>query len=179
MRWSAAQALSWIICGEAKEIGQWMTEMGPKIKAAQEALAKAIGSEQVHAWGRPRPHEELGPVAAGQFRITNLPVVVNPYGEMVSRQVFSSYNGPKWGAIEFNADQVKRAWPRPPCEAAIYWMVKEAERLKMQGGIGKRDDMVQRCMNGTHCTRDEARTAYGALPDDMKYRRGRPSGASA
>jgi hypothetical protein len=178
MRWSAAQAHSWIICGEPRGIRQWTSDMGPKIKSTQEALANAISDGRVKAWGRPQPHAELEPVPPGQFHIAGLPVVVTPHGEMLSQQASKPYNGPAWGDIEFSADEVKRAWPRPPSEAANDWMVKEAERLEARGRKGKRDAMVKDCMDATGCTRDEARRAYGALPNDKKRPRGKPPKAS-
>jgi len=179
MRWSAAQALSWIICGEPREIGQWTADMGPQLKDAQGALAKAIGSGRVQAWGRPQPHAGLEPVAAGQFRIQGLPVVVDAHGSMVSRLPHKPYCGPTWVAVEFDAHEIKQAFPPPAPQSAHDWMANEAGRLKALGRKVKRDDAVQRCMKEAHCTRDEAQAAYRALPDDVKLRRGRPRKTSA
>jgi hypothetical protein len=174
VRWSAAQALSWIICKEPREIAQWTADMGPRIEEAQEALAKAIGSSQVQAWGRPQPHAALELVASGQFRIQGLPVIVDPYGSMVSRVPHKPYSGPNWVSIEFDAHEIKRAFPRSTSQAAYDWVANEAKRLKALSLKVKRHDAVKRCMEETHCTREQAQAAYRTLPDDMKLRRGRP-----
>jgi len=179
MRWSAAQALSWIICGEPREMNRWTHDMGPRIEHARETLARAIGSGQVQAWGRPQPHAELERLPDGQFRIPGLPAVVDPHGAMISRLPHKPYSGPKWESIEFDAKELEKAFPLPPSQTASDWMENEAKRLANQGSKGKQDDLVKRCMDSVGCSRDEARRAYRALPNDMKLRRGRPRKPSA
>src|SRR5512144_70400 len=101
MRWSAAEALSWIICKEALGLRQWTSELGPAIKDAQQELAAAIAVGRVQAWGRPSPHGLLEEVPSDPFRISGLSVVVGVYGEITSLLPHKPYNGPKWQSLEF------------------------------------------------------------------------------
>lgn len=177
MRWSAAQALSWIICQEPKELTDWTSDMGPELEAAQVALAEKVGANRVRAWGRPAEHAEVETVPAGQFRIQGLQVVVGPHGDMVTVPPRKPYNGPRWSSIEFDVEDVERAFPRPPRPCVDDWMRKQVEQLKVSGRLGKRDTIINDCMSATGCTKREAETAYSRLPDDMKRKRGRPSKA--
>ena len=73
----------------------------------------------------------------------------------------------RWHSDEFEADQIKRAFPKPD-NAAQAWMLKNASRDQ------KRDSLVRDCMNATRCTKRAAEAAYKDLPDTQRRRRGRP-----
>ena len=72
MRWSAAQALAWIIRRAPLELKKWTSEMGPGIEPAGKKLARAIGAEQVRAWGRTKRHGSHEPIPGGDFRIPGI-----------------------------------------------------------------------------------------------------------
>src|SRR6266404_3804046 len=80
------------------------------------------------------------------FRIQGIPVVVGAHGDLTSLAPHKPYKGPAWHSIEFEADDIKREWPKPPPPSATEWMHKEAERYAAAGTTGKRDVMVRDCM---------------------------------
>lgn len=174
MRWSAAQALGWIICREPLELRQWTSDMGSAIKDAQQVLAAAIAAGRVQAWGRPTPHGLLEEVPSDPFRISGLPVVVGVHGEITSVLPHKPYHGPKWQSLEFDANQFRRAWPTPPSETARDWMKNEAQRFKDANQIRKRDSMIKDCMKAIGCTQRVAAAAYASLPEGLRRRRGKP-----
>lgn len=175
MRWSAAEALSWIIRQEPLELRNWTNAMGPEIEPAAINLGRAIGAGQVSAWGRMKRHGSLKQIPGGDFRITGLTLIVGPHGELTTspRRKFSTYEGHKWHDIEFDPGDIKREWPKPPPTSAKDWMLKEAEK-NAGGFIAKRDDMVRRCMNENNCTKREAEAAHKSLPVGLKRKRGKP-----
>jgi hypothetical protein len=179
MRWSAAQTLSWIIRQEPLELKQWTLDMGPLIIHAQKKLADEIAAGHVHAWGRPQPHGLVEQVPNSQFQISGLTVAVGVHGDMITlaarpHQPFSSYEGPRWHSIEFEAVEIERAWPRPPPLSAVDWMLREAEQvLKITGHLAKRHDLLDRCSKETACTKREAEAAHKVLPEQFKGGRGR------
>ena len=192
MRWSAAQALGWIIRQAPLEIGpwpkpsgtveaHWTSDMSPGLKDAQKELTQAIAAGRVQAWGRPTPHGRIKKVPSDLFRIRGLPVVVDPYGEMTSSLPHKPYptkDDPKWHSIEFEPGEIKTAWPAPPPQTATDWMKNEAERLKAEGRIGKRDAMVTDCIKATGCTKRQAEAAHKALPQGVRRSRGKPPKSS-
>jgi hypothetical protein len=176
MRWSAAQALAWIIRQTPLELKQWTSEMGPEIDPAAIKLSRAIGADQVSAWGRPKPHALTEQIPSDQFRIPGFTLIVSPHGDLATspRHKLSTYQGRQWQDIEFDANELKRAFPKPPPTSAKDWMLNEAERLYAAGKIGKRDVMVHDCMTATRCKKREAEAAHKSLPDKLKYQRGKP-----
>jgi hypothetical protein len=176
MRWSAAQALAWIIKGVPLELKDWSSEMGLQIKPAEIKLSRAIGADQASAWGRPEPHALIEQIPGDQFRISGLTLIVNPHGELATLppHKLSTYEGHRWFGIEFDADEIKRAFPKPPPPSAMEWMLTEAEDNFADGKIAKRDDMLDRCREATGCTKREAEAAHKSLPDKFKIRRGKP-----
>ncbi len=173
MRWSAAQTLSWIICKAPLELSNWTPEMGPMIKDAQKELTRLIGSGEVRAWGRPQPHKLVERIPSDPFRIPNLAVVVGVHGDMSALTPLRPYNGTRWHFVEFEADEIQKALPKPPSPSAVEWMLKEA-KLHAQGSMGKRDDMVGRCMKATNCTKRVAEAAHKSLPEHLKRNKGKP-----
>jgi hypothetical protein len=183
MRWSAGQAHAWIIKQKPLVLREWTADMGPKIGEAQTKLADLISGGKVKAWGRKEPHGPLEQIPNDLFRISDVPVVVGVHGDIttptphkkhVGQKVWHShkpYVGPRWHSIEFDADEIKRECPKPPPPSTNDWMLTEAQRLN---GKGKRDVMVQDCMQATNCTRREALTAYAALPSGLRRARGKP-----
>jgi hypothetical protein len=104
-------------------------------------------------------------------------LIVGPHGDLatIPRHRLSRYEGTRWSNIEFDEDEIKRAWPKPPPLSAIDWMGKEAQRLLDVTGLpGKRDDMVRRCSNDASCTKREAERAFKALPTNLRRVRGKP-----
>jgi hypothetical protein len=174
VRWSAARALGWIICQAPLELRDWTSEMGPAIRDAQQKLAAAIAEGRVQAWGRLTPQSLFEKMPSDPFRISGLPVVVGPHGEMASLLPHKPYTDRKWHSIEFEADEIKKAWPKPPPEPAKDWMKNEADRLKAVNQIGKRESMIKDCMKATGCTKREAEAAYKTLPDGLRRSRGKP-----
>jgi len=180
MRWSASQTLAWIIGQKplSLEKNEWTTDMGPKMKAAQRALAEALSSGRVHAYGRRQPHGYIEPMPNDPFRIQGIPVVVGVYGDLTSLAPHKPYEGPAWNSIEFDADEIEREWPKPPPLSALEWMYKEAERYDAAGTTGKRDVMVRDCMEAAGCTKREAEAAHRSLPNKLKRQRGKPRKSS-
>jgi len=176
MRWSAAQALAWIIRQTPLELNEWTSEMGPEIEPTGIRLSRAIGSDQIHAWGRPKPHALQEQIPSDQFRIPGLRLIIGPHGDLATspRHKLSTYEGRQWHAIEFDAEQIKRAFPKPPSISAAEWMHKDAERYATSGTIGKRDIMVRDCMKATGCTKRQAEAAHRSLPDKLKRQQGKP-----
>jgi hypothetical protein len=176
MRWSASQGLAWIIRQKplSLEKNEWTRDMGPKLKDAQRTLAGAISSGRVQAYGRHQRHGPIEPMPADPFRIQGVPVVVGPHGDLTSLAAHKPYEGPGWHSIEFEADEIKREWPKPPPPSATEWMHKEAEGHAAAGTIGKRDVMVRDCMTAIGCTKREAEAAHKSLPDKLKRHRGKP-----
>jgi len=176
MRWSAAQALAWIIRKKPLELREWLTEMGPGIEPAGKMLAETISAGDVRAWGRAKPHACLEQMPGDQFRISGLTLIVSPHGDLATSPAWKlfTYEAPRWQDIEFDADEIRRAFPKPPPPSAIEWMLNEAERLHAAGIIGKHDDMLGRCREVTGCTKREAEAAHKSLPDEFKRQRGKP-----
>jgi len=83
MRWSASQALAWIIRQKplSLEKGEWTPDMGPELDVAQKKLARLIGTDQVQAWGRKQSHGLVERIPSDPFRISSLTVVVGPHGD--------------------------------------------------------------------------------------------------
>lgn len=180
MRWLAAQALAWIMRQEPLKLCDWKSDMGPDIGRAQEALAKAIGEGRVHAWGRPTPFASFEQLPGDPFRIPNLTVIVGPHGDMTTllpHQIHQFHSGgcPRWHDIELDSDEIKREWPEPPPPTAMEWMQKVAEQLyRATGQLGKREDLIFRCMLEVRCTKRQAEAAHKALPQDLRRKRGKP-----
>ena len=171
MRWSAAQTLSWIIRQEPLELKQWSPDMGPKMEPAQKTLATGIGAGKITAWGRRKRHGSLVQIPAGDFRISRMSLIVGPHGDLatVPRHKLSTYEGTQWKDIEFDPDEIKREWPKPPPSPAMDWMLREAEKaLKTTGHLGKQTDLVSRCMNETTCTKRTALAAHKMLPERLR-----------
>jgi hypothetical protein len=173
MRWSAAEALAWVMRRDRRDLGSWTPDMGPEIEGAQKELAKAIGTGVVRAWGRRERDDPEQQIPSSEFRHTGL--VVDVTGELVTSRPHRHYHGHRLKWIEFEGDEIKEAWPTPPPPNAEQWMLDEAKRLKAGGQMGKRDDLIQRCMDEAKCTRREALEAYKRLPDDMRRPRGKPA----
>jgi len=162
---------------EPLELRDWKSEMSPDLRAAQEALARAIGEGRVHAWGRPKPHALIEQIPSDPFRIPGLRLVVNPHGDMgtLPPHKIHQYEGPRWHMIEFDPNEIKREWARPPPLAAQDWMLKEAKKFRDAGGpLPKREFMLKDCMDATQCTKQEAEAAHKRLPQEYKRPRGRP-----
>ncbi|MGB6534558.1 MAG: hypothetical protein WBF58_01190 [Xanthobacteraceae bacterium] len=145
--------------------------MGPEIEWAQRALAAAIGGEKVRAWGRLTLDSEMREIPSSKFRHTGL--VVDFTGELVTSAPHrtSAERRIKW--IEFDEDEVKRAFPTPPPPNAAQWMLNEAKSLQALGRKGKRADMVKDCMSATGCKKRPAEDAHAALPAEFKRPRGK------
>lgn len=170
MRWSAAQTLGWIIRGDPRDLGSWTTDMGPELKNAETELAKAIGAERVRAWGRLDPDSPVRQIDGSNFRHSGL--VVEPGGELATRPP-RYYKGERFKFIEFDEDEVKRAFIAPPPTDAKEWMLDEAKRLQALGRKGKRADMVRDCMRATGCRKRVAEAAHGTLPPEFRRPRGK------
>jgi hypothetical protein len=168
VRWSAAQAYGWIIQQKALGLREWTRDMGPKISDAQKKLAELIDDGKVNAWGRNQLHGPLEQIPNDLFRISDITVVVGIHGDMKTTTPHKPYTGPPWHSIEFEADEIKHAFPQPPPPSAEEWMVNNAHKGD------KRDYMVQACRRETGCTKRAAEAAYKNLPDGLRRKRGRP-----
>jgi hypothetical protein len=71
-------------------------------------------------------------------------------------------------------DKMTQECPKPPTARAKRWMLNEARRLRAEGKVGKRVDLLSRYKKDTGCTTLDAKAAYKNLPDELKYRRGKP-----
>src|SRR5262249_38988276 len=112
------------------------------------------------------------------FRISDIDIVVGIHGEMTTLPPYKLYKYKcprrRWRSIEFEADEIKRMWPKPPSPLAEDWMLNEAKRLHSAGRIGKREDMIRGCVAATNCTRRQAIAAHGKLPPEWRRRQGKP-----
>jgi hypothetical protein len=178
MKWNAAQALTWVTRREPLDLGSWTPEILPPIEGAQQQLAKAIGADQIRAWGRPERTrtraDRDGPteqIPSSIFRNTRQ--IVDFTGDIATRPHTECYYGPRWLAIEFDEDEIKRAFPKPPPPDATNWMLDEGQRLQAEGRKGKRADMVKDCMKATCCTKRAAEAAHGMLPQEFRRPRGK------
>jgi hypothetical protein len=182
MRWSAAQTLAYIITGVPHEWKDWTSKMGPEIEPAAIKLGRAVGADRVSAWGRRTPQGPIEQIPGDQFRIPGFEWVVRPDGNLATSPPhrlsaydrLSAYEGRRWYGIEFDSDEIKQAFPKPPTARAKHWMLDEARRLHAKGKIGKRDDLLSRCRKEIGCTKRDAEAAYKSLPDKFKRLRGRP-----
>jgi hypothetical protein len=179
MRWTAAQTLSWIIKQVPLEWKDWSAGMGPKLEPSQSALATSIGADKISAWGRKERHGSLEQIPGGDFRISGMPLTVGPHGDLatIPRHKLSTYEGTEWKDIEFDPDEIKREWPKPPPLLAMDWMLREAEKaLKTTGHLAKREDLITRCRKETGYKKRQAEAAHKMLPERLKGGRGRRSG---
>jgi len=171
--------MSWIIQHEPLGLREWTSGIWPLLQDAQRKLASEIAAGNVQAWGRKQPHGLAEQMPRDPFRIPGLTVVVGVHGEMTTlaaraHQPFSSYEGPRWHSIEFEAVEIERAWPKPPPLSAVDWMLRQAEQvLKTTGHPAKRHDLLDRCRTETRCTRREAEAAHKMMPEQFKGGRGR------
>jgi hypothetical protein len=113
--WTAAQALSFIIRGVPLGVRNWDSQMRPKIERAQRKLRRAIGPGKVKAWGSPARHRLHEEIPAGPFRVSEPVLVVSPLGELTTLPPHKivTYEGTRWTDIEFDADEIKQAFPQP------------------------------------------------------------------
>jgi hypothetical protein len=148
--------------------------MGKELRNAEASLGKAIGQESVRAWGRPTKEGLYEPVPNEQFRIPGGPLGVDVTGDMVSVHPNHPYTGPRWYSIEFEPEEIKRVWPKPPLASAMDWMRQAAKRLKAEGRKEKRETLVQDCVKATECTTRDAIKAYQSLPENVRLGRGKP-----
>jgi hypothetical protein len=91
---------------------EWTPDMGPEIRGAQKKLRAAIASGQVRAWGRKQPHALLELIPSDPFRIPGLIVIVGEHGDMRPLLPHKQCFGPRWDSIEFEADEIKHAFPQ-------------------------------------------------------------------
>ena len=176
MRLTASQALSQIISGKPYKLEdrEWKLEMGPAIADAQKRLARCIAQGQVQAMGRRTRHGALENVPADIFRITDIEVVISPHGDIVSLRPHQVYEGEQWYSVEFDAAEIRRAFPSSPKQSVDQWMLQEGNRYRSDGRIGKRDVMVKDCQTATGCSSREAKAAHKRLPEDLRRQRGKP-----
>lgn len=176
MRWSASQTISQIICGEPLKLEsqEWRIEMGTGLAAARRKLATAISQGQVHAFGRRTKHGALEEVPCDIFRIPDTEVVISPYGEVISLCPHRPYQGEPWYSIEFEQAEVTRLFPTPPKPPVFQWMKKEAERYRSLGQTGKQTVMVKDCQKATGCTKRTAIAAHRQLPEQLRFKVGKP-----
>src|SRR4051812_33855330 len=101
MYWKSDQTLSWIIREEPLELTGWTSEMGPKIEAAQTALANRMGVGDIRAGGRKDQQGSLEKVPAGDFRFSSITLVVAPQGDLATlpRHRLAAYKGSQWNDI--------------------------------------------------------------------------------
>ena len=176
MRWTTSQALSQIIRGKPFKLEdrEWKLEMGPAIADAQRRLARSIAQGQVQAMGRRTRHGALENVPADIFRITDIEVVISPLGDIVSLRPHQVYRGEQWYSFEFDAAEIRRAFPSAPKQSLDQWMLQEGNRYRSDGRIGKRDIMVKDCQTATGCSNREAIAARKRLPEHLRRQRGKP-----
>jgi len=142
--------------------------------AAQDKLAKAVADGRVQAWGRPIPHGLIEEIPPDPFRIPGVQVVVGVHGEMKTALPQINYKGPRWSSIEFEANEIEKAWPKPPPPPVAEWMRKEAERVFLATGRpAKRDSMIRGCMDATGCQKRDAESVHKILPGEHRRRRGK------
>lgn len=139
-------------------------------------LAEAISTGRVRACGRPTPHALVEPIPSDQFRISGLTLIVTHYGDLATSppHKLSTYTGCLWRDIEFDPDEIKRAFSKPPPSSAVKWMLKKAEDHAAAGHLGKRAFMIRDCMAAIGCTKREAEAAYKLLPGEFKRQLGKP-----
>lgn len=175
MRWTAAQAMGWIIDYEPRKLGSWTTAMGTRLREAQERLRRAIAKGEVTAWGRPSPQQPYEEVPAEQFSISDTPVGIGVHGDMVPLFPQKPYTGPKWHSIQFPSEQMKKCFPAPLPPSITEWMRSRATLNKTQGKpILKRQTLLDETVQATGCTTRDAIAAYNELEPDLRRPRGKP-----
>jgi hypothetical protein len=186
MKWSAAEALSWISHGVAIPLSGWTKNTYSGVEEAQRKLRTALAAERVRARGRAEKedpatgrivtHGLFEDVPPDPFDLPDIEVVVGVHGDMVMpAHKRSRYREKCWRDLRFDDAEVKREWPKSPSAVAKAWMRKDAEQIKATiGKPGKRDDMVRRCMQATGCTRVQAQAAHKGLPSEFRRPPGKP-----
>lgn len=189
MKWSAAEALGWILNQRPVKYGHWPSEMwsDPALSRAEMGLAEAISDERVTAYGKLIEHRsrirdgEMVVVPSDRFRIQGMPFIVDAHGDMATRPVaaIAKYRGPLWAEIEFDAEEIQAAFPAPAPIGAREWIHEAAEQRARQGQLAKRDALIKDCMKATGATSRQCAAAYKALPAHLRRARGKPSKSSA
>jgi hypothetical protein len=144
VRWSAQEAIAYIIEGMPLEGKEWTAEMVRQTERGEIALGGVIGADQVPAWGRRSRFKPLERIPYGDFRaemverkvapISAVEVVVRVDGSLGVSPAhrLADYRGPPWSAIECAAAELRRARPEPlrvECR-----MLRKAEQLYAESG---------------------------------------------
>jgi hypothetical protein len=185
MRWSAAEALTWITRGEAMTTAVMTAHPDGRAiyraaRSACESLRQALRDERVVAWALPagsrtddpRPFEQ---VEARWFRDGQ--ATIHPDGRIAAQRNGIEYQGREFAHAEFDAARIKAAFVSSQ-PALTAWMQAQVDEFRARsiGQVPKAADLIRDCMAQHNCTRDKARAAYAALPADAKSGLGRPRG---
>jgi hypothetical protein len=145
-RWSAAEALAWMIIGVPLRLKEWagLPELGDGMEQAGIDLASAIGEDHVLAWGSLNPLGPMEQMPGGDLRIPGFVWVVypdgtlgtSPPGRLAVFRTAQYEQGLKeercWYRIEVDS-AVRQVFPRPL--RVERRMLDEAEQLYAGGGF--------------------------------------------
>lgn len=125
--WWASQVLAWFSWREPWELesGEWPTEMGPEIVAAQLELSEKIAAGRIRLWGRRPGSAEFKQISNDLFSLSKYKVVVTPHGDLSTEpprkrpEFEAEYEDDcKWHDIKFDEDEI-RAERRPAGRAGL------------------------------------------------------------
>src|SRR5262249_42872945 len=125
--WWASQVLAWFSWREPWELesGEWPTEMGPEIVAAQLELSEKIAAGRIRLWGRRPGSAEFKQISNDLFSLSKYKVVVTPHGDLSTEpprkrpEFEAEYEDDcKWHDIKFDEDEI-RAERRPAGRAGV------------------------------------------------------------
>jgi hypothetical protein len=116
-RWSAAEALAWIIIGVPLAWKEWagLLELGSGAEQAGKELARIIGEDQVTAGGRMgSPQGPMEQIPGSDLRIPGFTWVVRPDGDLGTSPPgrLAVFQGRRWYGIEVDAAALRQARPR-------------------------------------------------------------------
>jgi hypothetical protein len=134
-RWTAAEALAWIIAGVPLEWREWaeLPELGGGMEQAGKELAQAIGEDRVRAQGRLSPQGPMESLPGSDLRMPGFRWLIHPNGDLGTSPPgrLAVFQGRRWYGIEFDSATVPQAFPKPLRPERR--MLADAERLHADG----------------------------------------------
>ena len=135
-RWLAEQAVAYLVKGVPLPWKEWQGAgaTASEIERAGIDLARAIGADQVLAWGRLTPQGPMEQIPGSDLRIPGFVWVVRPDGALGTSPPgrLAVFQGRRWYGIEVDSATVRQAFPKPL--RVERRMPDEAEQLYAEGG---------------------------------------------
>jgi len=113
----AAEAIAYWVKGVPLPWKEWQGAgaSGGEIEQAEIDLGKAIGADQVRAWGRLSPKGPMEPLPGSDLRLPGFRWRVDPDGHLGTSPPgrLAVFEGRRWYGIEFDSAMVRQTSPRP------------------------------------------------------------------